>query len=441
MKTITGIFLTALILTCSGIDTDTASFFRTKDDPGKNLPENQVYPQGRLFPFSFYSTGGGSYGGRSGLLPETQRAKDQQRIIDGGVTMIGPQYELDKTILADAKRFHTKAIYTLRLSIDTQKVDKNYLRALEKEKKSLDTAKLREAARRAVQEVCDDPAICWWNISPEELRMWRKTERDFLATVSAAVRETDPRKRPFFMYAPGHLSAERLEPLCQYLDIIGKGMYTNYSKAKGDRVFCRWTIEQELEAIRKAGVKGRVAIALPEMFQQPADSELPNIETWARHDVYAAVAAGAKGVLVFSARRRPKFDAWDAYLGAYLKICRELQGELGQATLFGETKNDLTVSVTSGPESVKFKFFNYPEKEYPSIGFANLAYRNSRYLILVNSSAQPVNAVLDGLVYGSGVTVEDLTKPGSRFTAPEGQIELQFKPWGVYLYKVYNVEE
>ena len=276
------------------INTDTKAFFETKDSDG-SLPVNKVYPQGRLFPFSFYSTGGGSSKKRGDMSQENLRVADQKKIAAAGATMIGPQYELDRSILEDAKKLNVKAIYTLRLTIDGEKVGKKYLRNLYKIKKNLDTAKIREAVRREIAKVGDSNLIAWWNITPEELRYWRKPEMDFLVTVATAIHDFDKKKRPAYLYDPGHVDAKRLSKSGKYTDIIGKGMYTNYSKMKNSRVYCRWTIEQELEAIKMIGDQKKVPIAVAEMFQQPAENELKLIENWARHDIYCALAAGARG--------------------------------------------------------------------------------------------------------------------------------------------------
>jgi hypothetical protein len=421
-------------ISCQAINTDTKAFFETGKNPGKELPADKIYPQGRLFPFSFYSSGGIS----KSLLSDKERVADQEKIFNAGTTIIGPQYELNKRILEDAKKFKVKAIYTLKLKIDGEAVCKKYLRTLHKNRKHLDTKKLREAVKKKIMELQNNDCIAWWNVTPEELRHWRKTEIDFLATVTSAIREFDKKRRPIFMYEPGHRGASALAKQVPYLDIIGKGMYTNYSKQKNSRIYCRWSIEREIEAIKEVKAVNKIPIAIPEMFRQPEQDEIKLINSWVRHDVYCALAAGAKGVLVFSARRRPKFTAREKYLDAYLQVCRELQGELGQAVLFGKRKNDLTVDVLNGPKEVKLKFYTHQEKTYPSISIANLAYENARYLILVNSSDKPVEAVVDGLIYGSGVTVQNIVGDKSSFTAPEGQIVINFKPLEVVLYKITN---
>jgi hypothetical protein len=177
------------------------------------------------------------------------------------------------------------------------------------------------------------------------------------------------------------------------------------------------------------------------MFQQPANGELSQINTWARHDAYAALIAGAKGIVIFSASRRPKFPARTEYLKSYLQICKELTGKLnlGQIFLFGERRKDISISILDGPETVALKGRRI-NKKYPSISMANIAYKNCRYVFLVNSSNKPVEAVVGGLVYGSGITVQDVFDPKQKFTAPEGDFEVELKPLEVKAYRIFNAK-
>lgn len=266
-----------------------------------------------------------------------------------------------------------------------------------------------------------------------------------LKTVSETIRENDPLKRPVYMYEPGHRDSKSLAKTVVYQNICGKGMYTNYSSKKNARVYCRWSIEQEVEGIKLSGNKDAIPIALPEMFQQPAENELPLIETWVRHDVYSALIAGAKGVLVFSASKRPNFTAREQYLKAYLQVCRELRGpmNLGRIFLFGERKNDITLNVVEGPENLELKARRDSKlkpgekiETVPSLGMANIAYDNCRYIFISNSSESEISAVVDGLVYGSGVTVQDIFNPEDKFTAPEGNFNISLKPLEIKALKI-----
>jgi hypothetical protein len=433
------VLLVLCAVTCGAFSTDTKKFFGSEPDPAKKMAADRLYPNGRLFPFSFYSVGGGSVEKRENLLPEAERLRDQQEIIAAGVTMIGPQYELNDQVIKDAEKYKVKAFYTIKPVIDGKTVTREYLHALEKNKKALDIPKLKESVKNIVSKVASSKAIAWWDITPEELRYWEKLEMDYLKTVSDTIRENDPYKRPVFMYEPNARTAKALSKTAKYMDIIGKGMYTNYSGMKDSRVWCRWTIEQEIEAIKSAGLKGAVPIAIPEMFQQPAKGELEMINSWVRHDVYSALIAGAKGIIVFSASKRPNFEARQKYLDSYLKICRELNGKLnlGQSFLFGKRKDDLTLKVIDGPEKVLLKARNV-NKEYPSVSMANISYNDCRYVYLANSSKEDLEVIVGGLVYGSTVTVQNLFDPEDKFVAPEGDFFVELKPLEVKAFKIYN---
>ena len=434
-------------LSVMALDTDVETFFKTVPDTGKTLPIDQIYPHGQLFPFSFYSTGGGTEQKRGDLLPSAQKDADMKKIINAGVTMIGPQYELNDSIVSDAKKYKVKAIYTIIPKIDGEKVDRVYLNKLDKEKKNLDVKKLRESVIEIVKRESVHPEIAWWDLTPEELRFWRKNEMLCLKTVSEAIREADPLKRPIYMYEPGHRDAKSLSKTVIYQNICGKGMYTNYSSCKNARAYCPWSINAEVEAIKLSGKKDAIPIALPEMFQQPPANELHLIDTWVRHDVYSALIAGAKGIIVFSASRRPDFNAREQYLDAYLKICRELNGSmnLGHVFLFGERKDDLTLSIIEGPETVELNIGKDNElklgnkrREAPSTYFCNIAFDNCHYVFIANSSEQEISAVVNGLVYRSGVTVEDIFNPANKFTAPEGDFPVSIAPRGIRGFKIYN---
>lgn len=445
MKIIIRSALLLSTLSAFALDTDTDKFFKTNPDPAKGLPADQLYPRGQLFPFTFYSTGGGSEQKRGELLPEVERIADQKQIIDAGVTMIGPQYELNGQIVADAKKYKVKAVYTIMPEIDGQRVDIKYLRKLEQEKKNIDVEKLRKSVADIVKREAVNPEIGWWDMTPEELRFWCKNDMLCLKTVSETIRENDPLKRPVYMYEPGHRDIKALSKTVVFQNICGKGMYTNYSSKKNARVYCRWSAEQEVEAIKLSGNKDAIPIALPEMFQQPAENELPLIETWVRHDVYSALIGGAKGVMVFSASKRPNFAAREQYLKAYLQVCRELTGpmNLGRIFLFGERRNDIILSVFEGPENMEMKVGKDNElkldnkaRTVPTVGMANIAFDNCRYVFISNSSESEISAVVDGLVYGKGVTVEDIFKPEDKFTAPEGNFNITLKPLEIKALKI-----
>ena len=119
MKNLIFAAVLSVTLAAGGLDTDTGKFFNQGVGPDTvKLPADKIYPQGRLFPFTFYSTGGGSMEKRGKLLPDAEREADTQEIVRGGVTMIGPQYELNDQAAATARKYGVKAVYTVHPVID-----------------------------------------------------------------------------------------------------------------------------------------------------------------------------------------------------------------------------------------------------------------------------------------------------------------------------------
>lgn len=144
-----------------------------------------------------------------------------------------------------------------------------------------------------------------------------------------------------------------------------------------------------------------------------------------RYNVYSALISGAGAILV----KAPKLNK------NYSVIRSELNGKmkLGQLFLYGSERRDLRVKIIAGPEKI-----SCAGKEYPSVAMANIAYSNSRYVFLVNSSSKTVELIVGGLVYGSGVTVQDIFMPEEVFTAPEGDFEVEIKPLEVKAFRIYN---
>ena len=281
--------------------------------------------------------------------------------------------------------------------------------------------------------------IVCWNLHPEEIRPWRKNEIEYLEVASKAIRDNDPFKRPIWTYDPAHANAKRLSKIAPSVDYLAKGMYTNYAGRKNARVFCRWTIEQEIEAFKLAGKEG-IPLALPEMFQQPAEEELEKIPAWVKHDVYLGLVSGAKGIVVFSARKRPKFPAYDTYFNAYVEVGKQLLGpmRLADVFLFGERRNDLLVEVTDGPAEIEFVFASGGVKEpikYPSLAHLDVALGNDRYLFVVNSANEPVTASIGGMPYNAvrAVSLLDNAEP---IDVAEGEFEYRFAPLEVKAFKL-----
>ena len=67
---------------------------------------------------------------------------------------------------------------------------------------------------------------------------------------------------------------------------------------KRDRALVRWSVEQEIEALKAAGRTDAIPLVMPELCRDPEPNEDTEIRAWVRHDVYLGLASGAKGVLI-----------------------------------------------------------------------------------------------------------------------------------------------
>ncbi len=432
-----------------------AEFFKPAAEEGADLPADQVFPQGRKFPISFFSVGGTRYvagGGRVEQTPEEIEAV-LKRVKEDGFTMIGPQYELNDRILTDAASVGLHAIYTAEAH--TAEGEPIKLKDLTPENLDQAVKSVGERVRAVVGSEHDD-RVAWWYVQPEELRFWRKHEIEFLKRATEAIHEADPKGRPVWMYDPGHRSAEGLKPIAEIVDIVGKGTYTNYSSMVDQRVWVRWSIEQEIEAIEAVGSEA-FPILVPESYRHPGhyvealkdeSAAVEAIERWTRHDSYTGLIAGAKGIAIFSLRERLQPEGsedglaftgpvHEAYYRGYAQVARELTGELGlgDVFLFGERREGVTVDVMSGPAELKMTFRNNPEVTYPSIQLANIAHGNARYLFLSNSANEPVQAVVGGLPYGDDLIVRDLFTDRT-FGLGEGEVHLTFEPYQVHALRI-----
>jgi hypothetical protein len=376
-------------------------FFAPAKYSARALPKDQIYPRGRIFPFSGFSVES------SGISLDQYKA--------AGFTMIGPQYGLHEKARADAASIQLKCIY----GIGGDETGQVWFDFKSESPPAFDPKEVARRVKEQVAAVADDPAIAWWYVQSEELRYWLDNEMLYLKTVTDAIRQADPLKRPIWMYEQNHRDAKGLTHLLKYIDVAGKGAYVNYAGQDNSRVWVRWTMEQETQAVRDSHRSGELAILVPEMFEQPSAGSVSLVPAWVRHDVYLGLISGAKGIVVYSMATRNGFDAHDVYYQAYAKAAREITGPegLGQVFLFGEPRKDMGIEVISGPKIVVQKDDFGAELgkalEYPSIAWFDAVYGEDHYLLAVNSANEPVKARISGLPPAQ-VEMENLFEPSDR---------------------------
>ena len=407
---IINLLILPLLFSCKQIpDSSHVVFFRPSKKISEHYESDKIYPQGKIFPYSGFSL--------------------NKQVLKGNFTIAGPVYTDNNEFLKEAESSGKKAIYSIRAENVTHKV-------LE-ETQEIDFDKITKSIKKQVSSVAGNRTIAWWYLTPEELRHWKKNELKYLETATRAVRESDPLKRPVWMYDPGHRNASSLARTCKYLDICGKGMYVNYSEFKDSRIFCRWTIEQEIEAI-KISNPAAIPIAVPEMFQEPEPENVKLIPSWVRHDVYSSLIAGAKGIVIFSFANRKGFKSHDIYFTEYARTADELCGEmnLGQVFLFGEKRNDISLKITEGPEDLPFFFKAAGMKspaEYPSINIFNAAFGNERYLFLVSSANTQVTVEISG--FPENIAIYDIFNKEHIEISDKECMKITFKPLEVKAFK------
>ncbi len=388
------IFLVALLGGCKPaaapkpaepIEKDIAAFFVYAPNYGTNLPEDEIFPRGRTMAYGLYSV----------LPPQLDNIRAK------GFTMIGPYYGPQADVVGRARGANAKCAYTVggpHIDFNIQDVELP------------SDAQLRAVITAEVQAVASNSEIAVWNLIHEELRPWRSNELHWLEVATAAVHAADPLRRPVVMFEPCHADASRLARTVKYQDICMKGMYANASGYTYQRAWIPWSVEQETTAISVANTAA-VPYAVMWMAKDPDDpAEAGNIKHWCRHDVYASLVAGAKGIFIWSGdSQRKGFEAtFSNYFEAYAEVGDELGGSFGfaQLFLFGTWKHDLRLSVTSGPTTVSFRVGSL-SNAYPSVSMANIAFGTSRYVFLVNSAAAYVAVRVDGLP-GTPVAVQNM---------------------------------
>ena len=185
---IINLLILPLLFSCKQIpDSSHEGFFRPSKKISEHYESDKIYPQGRIFPYSGFSL--------------------NKQVLKGNFTIVGPVYTDNNEFLKEAKSSGKKAIYSIRAENVTHK-------SLE-ETQEIDFDKITESIKKQVSSIAGNRTIAWWYLTPEELRHWRKNELKYLEIATRAVRESDPLKRPVWMYDPGHRNASSLARTCR----------------------------------------------------------------------------------------------------------------------------------------------------------------------------------------------------------------------------------
>ena len=349
-----------------------------QSEAAEALPAKGIYPQGRQLCFAGYS------------------GKPERDLVNG-FTVAGPAYGNRQAHLEQCFANGWPVIAHVGVGGSFDDADPA--------KYKVDEPALRREIQEQVKALADHKEIKWWALRPEELRYWRKDEMKYLSLVAETIRQSDPLRRPILHYNPNNRQSKSLIPIAQHVDVVTKGCYVNYSGRKRDRAWVRWSVEQEVDAVRAVGRPGMIPIVMPELFRDPEPGEDAEIRSWVRHDVYLGLASGAKGVLVWSLFKRKEVKrTWQLWYDAYAECGRELNGERGlaQVFLFGQPSSDLVVQRVKGEAMAKVTLGGAVEAtttsaeesaqqkvEVPSWTAVEYIFGGDHWLFLVNSSNSP----------------------------------------------------
>lgn len=369
-------------------------------------PEQGVYPQGKQFPLALYSI----Y-----LTEEMQTARRS------GWNM------------AHRYRFTPSFLETVAAG--------GMLALAELPGKSMPLPEFEAAP--TIAALAKSERVAWWNF-PEERRYWIAGEMALVVNYAKWTRKYDPKRRPNYMYIPGHYDAEDVQKYVPYLDVVSASVYTKH--ARKSQAWVRWRMETTLKGIDLAhsnvgpnylnGEKTPVAVL--ELFHGKGQEIMRTEEAY--HSFWQSIVSGAKGILIFSYWHKRDHPALEKSWQMYNKAATEITGseQLGSMLLYGYKLDKVSFQITAGPIRTN-DFTPYGRKKplsFPSIDLLAKVWNKHIYVIAVNSAEQPVSVRLTGLpktTTQATVLFENKTVP-----VTYGALSTNFKPLGVHIFKIAN---
>jgi hypothetical protein len=339
-------------------------------------------------------------------------------VADRGFTFIQTYGDEESELATDAARYGLRTMS----SVGTYHVDDAATPPNTTEAEALDN----------IADIRAHRTLGWWE-TPEEMRYWRANEVLELQNVYDWTRQHHP--APLYMYNPNHRSAADLATLAPYNDVIALGAYRGITQLPAADV--RHKVQLAIEAIALAGADvGADYLAgdkIPGVALAAGDDG-PGTEADAYHDVWAAIAEGARAIAIFG-YFQGLADADTDTLRGYGRAAGQLtQGPvaMGPVVLYG-TPVDAPFSVLDGPETCDpFVASSGPTVELPSLATRGWSFGGSRTVLVVNSSDEPVTAEIGGL--GAAATATRLFGSGT-LPVGDGAVVDTIEPLGVRLYR------
>jgi len=398
-----------------------------------------LYPRGASFCFTFYSTKTNSP--ITVLTNGATTTNDSAYVLTNGATALGPFYGDQTSPLAEAIAYNAKLIYKV-----TPPCMSNASAAVFDSTNWVwpSDAIITNQVAAIIAAVQTNANIALWDFQPEELRPWKTNELHYFQIVCAAIHASDPTNRPVYNYQPNDRDVSTLTNFAACEDICTKGMYVSANvddlgnTLVTNRIWARWSMDQELGAIAAANTNAPPWIHLWMGADPPAGFTTTDITNWCRHDAYMGLIKGGKGVEIWSGSEgRTGFADTNfyAYLNGYLSVAKDLNGALGLAPVFlyGQAQSNVTMAIIGGP-ATQTLYYDSVTNIYPSITYRSIVSSGTNYLFMVNSAQQAVTATFSGL---PAVARLDLFA-GTNAPTPGGSFSITLPPLVVKAFQSFD---
>jgi hypothetical protein len=205
-----------------------------------------------------------------------------------------------------------------------------------------------------------------------------------------------------WMYEPNHRTASELKKTGKYQDVTSKGIYlTNIARGPQRSGTAIWGYEQIASAAKSLETTPQAVLQLSQDFPDTLTADNPDeIRRVLRHDMYLGLVMGMKGFNIWSmSENRSNLTTFNEQFSGYASVAEDLTGDLNlqDVFLYGESRSDLKIKITSGAKSISFKNPNGNKSKVDSLHYLNTAFGSDRYLFLVNSLETPMDVNISGL--------------------------------------------
>jgi hypothetical protein len=429
---VAGVISLLLAFSVTGTTSIAEGFFDPPPDESANYDPNEIYPNGQIYPLSFYS-----------LLQ-----RDMGIAKESDVPIVGPYYGgVSAANLAAQDQATATGLHFIHQieppGVTFQDSNPNRLTVLDTAKKAELRSQIQVQMASTLNVPIRNANLYAWSLTPEELRPFRSVEMEYLRFVADTIRTIDRehgnKARPVLLYNPNHRLTSQLITLGEHLDILLKGAYVNSWPAGGGSVeagrprpWIRWAVDNIVTAAETLPHRPVPFVAL-EMSQDPRDVADRNPETirrWVLHGAYLSLVRGTKGMLVWSGfRSRPSLtQTFDFWFDGYRSIATDLNGplQLGKVFLFGQRRTDITASITRGTDTVSYQGSDGLPQTDSSLQLADIALGGARYLVVVNSADTSVTATFQGF---PDAPVESLRLFDDHVESVQGSFEHALQPY------------